>query len=432
MQLAQLPFDCGGQFQADPLGCLQQIAQHGDVVAFERYRVPHLFLNHPELIHAVLVEHAEHFQRTEHTRQSLGYFLGNGLLVSDGAFHRAQRQRLQPAFYHQQIARYAAQMIAHVQRALDALPHDTPHDVHKAMMKLTLGIVTDALFGVDAQEILGPIEKLSQAIAEAQRSEWSLYSLIPGCARTRYVPLWNVRYSIRWMIERRRAAQQPRDDLLDLLLRATEGDAPAMTDEQVRDEIITLFVAGHESSSMTLTWALLMLAQHPDVQAQLRAEAQRVFSDRGPRPEDYPQLRYAQMVVRETTRLFPTAWILFLRLASADLDLHGLPVRQGTHVMISPFILHRDPRFYPQPERFLPERFAEGAEAARPRATYLAFGNGPRICIGQHFAMQEATFALASLAQRFHILPDPDYQLALVPDTVLRPHNPVLLRFVPV
>lgn len=422
--------DCGELFQRDPLGFLQRMAaEHGDQVAFDLYGAPHVFVNAPELIHAVLVDRADKFRRTEHTRQSLGKFLGNGLLVSDGDVHRRQRQRLQPAFYHQQLARYAAQMIAHVERAIATWQSDALCDVHHAMMRLTLGIVTDVLFSADATSILSDMEQLSQAITASQGREW-----LPPDERLIHdqaadAILERINQHIARLIAARRAESTPRSDLLDLLIRATEGESPLMTDQQARDEIITLFTAGHESTAMTLTWALLMTAMHGDVQATLRAEADRVFGERTPQPEDYPQLRYAQMVLRETTRLYPTAWILFLRLLSEDLTLNGLNLPAGTTVIISPFVLQRDPRFYPQPERFDPQRFAEGWEKARPRSSYLAFGGGQRVCIGQHFALQEATFTLARLVQRFNISAEPDYVLELAPLTVLQPRHAVRLHF---
>lgn len=430
MQLTRLATDCGTAFQADPLGFLQRLAaEHGDLVAFDLHGTPHLLINDPELIHAVLVEHAAKFRRTDHTRQSLGRFLGNSILVSDGDFHRKQRQRLQPAFYHQQLVRYAGQMIAHVQQALATWQTDAPCDVHHAMLRLTLGIVTDVLFGTDANAILSDMEKLSEAISASQGREW-----LPPAERLRadqadQALLERIDKHIARLIAARRAAEVPRGDLLDLLIRATESDL--MTDEQARDEIITLFIAGHESTSMTLTWALLMTALHSDVQIKLREEALRVFGERPVAPEDFPQLRYTQMVLRETTRLYPTAWILFLRLLTEDLTLGGLPLHTGTTVIISPFVVQRDPRFYPQPERFDPERFAEGWERARPRFTYLAFGGGERVCIGQHFALQEATFTLASLVRHFDILPEPDYRIELAPLTVLQPRRAVRLRFLP-
>lgn len=430
MQLTRLATDCGAAFQSDPLAFLARLAaEHGDVVAFDLHGAPHLFINEPELIHAVLVEHAAKFQRTDHTRQSLGRFLGNGLLVSDGAFHRQQRQRVQPAFYHQQLMRYAAQMIAHVERAIANWQTDPPCDVHRAMLHLTLGIVTDVLFGADASDIIEDMERLSKAISASQGREWLPPAERLSADQAEQALLERIDARIARLIADRRAAESPHGDLLDLLVRATE--AAEMTDQQARDEIITLFTAGHESTAMTLTWALLMTALHSDVQAQLRAEALRVFGGRAPQPEDYPQLRYAQMVLRETTRLYPTAWILFLRLLSEDLRLGGLPLRAGMTVVISPFVLQRDPRFYPQPERFDPQRFAEGWERARPRFTYLAFGGGERVCIGQHFALQEATFTLASLVRHFEILPQPDYRLELAPLTVLQPRDPVYLRFAP-
>ncbi|MDW8299565.1 MAG: cytochrome P450 [Anaerolineae bacterium] len=429
MQLTRIANDCGTAFQSDPLSFLQHAAAHSDVVAFDLHGVPHLFINDPELIHAVLVEHASKFQRTEYTRQSLSKFLGNSVLVVDGDSHRKQRQRLQPAFYHQQLARYAVQMVAHVQRAIANWQTDTPCDVHHAVLRLTLGIVTDVLFGTDAADILDDMEKLTQAISASQGREWLPSAERLAAEQADQALLERLNQRIARLIAERRAAESPRGDLLDLLVRATE-DA-MMTDQQARDEIITLFVAGHESTSMTLTWALLMTALHSDVQAKLRAEALRVFGERALQPEDYPQLRYTQMVLRETTRLYPTAWILFLRLLNEDLVLHGLPLRQGTTVIISPFVTQRDPRFYPQPERFDPERFAEGWEKARPRFTYLAFGGGERVCIGQHFALQEATFTLASLVRHFNILPEPDYRIEPVPLTLLQPRHPVRLRFVP-
>ncbi len=430
MQPTRLAVDCGTAFQGDPLTFLRRAAaEHGDLVAFDLHGAPHLLINDPDLIHAVLVEHAAKFQRTDHTRQSLGRFLGNGLLVSDGALHRQQRQRLQPAFYHQQLVRYAAQMIAHVQRTIANWQTDAPCDVHRAMLHLTLGIVTDVLFGTDASDIAADMEKLSEAISASQGREWLPSGERLRAERADQVLLERINRRIMRLIAQGRAAESPPGNLLDLLVRATE-DAQ-MTDQQARDEIITLFTAGHESTAMTLTWALLMTALHGDVQARLHAEASHIFGERSPQPEDYPRLRYTQMVLRETTRLYPTAWILFLRLLTEDLTLRGVPLRAGTTVIISPFVLQRDSRFYVQPDRFEPERFAEGWERTRPRFAYLAFGGGERICIGQHFALQEATFTLASLVQRFNILPEPGYRIELMPLTVLQPRRAVRLRFLP-
>lgn len=430
MHLERISADCGEAFQRDPLGFLQRLAaEHGSAVAFDLHGAPHVFIRDPELIHAVLVEHAAKFRRTEYTRRSLGKFLGEGLLLSEGELHRRQRSRLQPAFHPQQLARYATPMIARLEQALADWPTETPLDVHRAMTRLTLGVVAEVLFGADADEMMSDMEQLSQAISASQAREWLPPSEREAADQADKALIERLDRRVARLLAERRAAPVGRGDLLDQL--ALDVEAARMSERQARDEIITLFVAGHESTAMTLTWALLMTALHAEVQARLREEAHRVFGARAPRPEDHPDLRYAQMVLRETTRLYPTAWILFLRLLVEDLCLGRLPMRAGTTVIISPFVVHRDARFYPQPERFDPERFAEGWDKRRPRMSYLAFGGGERVCIGQHFALQEATFVLARLVHRFEVVPEPGYRIELVPSTVLRPRRPVYLRFLP-
>jgi cytochrome P450 len=434
MSMPTVRYDAGADFQADPLAFLTHLARdYGDYVAFARHGQPHMFINDPEGVHQVLVEQAGSFRRSEYTRLSLGHFLGDSVLTVDGDQHRHQRRLLQPAFHHQHIRRYADTMVTHINMLADRLQPGCKYDILREMSGLTLGIVTEVLFGQSANDALEDMLTLIDVMADSQAQEW-----LPVGSRAREQAaaradrtLAAINQRIMALIAQRRndARRDPEHgDLLDLLVNTRDDDGAPLPDKHIRDEVITLFAAGFESTSMTMTWAWLLLAQNPYIAARLAAE---LDAHIGPRPitaADLPNLRYATMIFRETTRQRPTAWILFMRAVADDVTVNGHMIPKGTQVVISPFVMQHDSRYYPDPEAFEPENFAEGWEKNRTRFTYLSFGGGPRVCIGQQFVVTEASYIIGALAQRYTFAIAPDYQVVIQPETMLRPRDTVFLE----
>jgi cytochrome P450 len=413
--------------RADTLGFMTRSAREmGDVVLFRFGPMRALLLAHPELVEDVLVTHRHTFVKNRATRL-IGRVTGNGLVVSEGDFWRRQRRLIQPAFHHGRIAGYADTMVGFTDRMLGSWRDGEVRDVHEEMMHLTLEIVSKTLFDADVSrhdeaEVGAAVKVAVECLNEVLNS---LLFFVPERFPTpTNVRLWravrrldDVLYRI---IREHRAAGVDRGDLLSTLLRAgDEDDGSHMTDRQVRDEAMTLFLAGHETTSIALSWAWYLLSQHPEVEARVHAELDSVLSGRVPTAADVPSLPFVGMVMTEALRLYPPALALG-REAVADCELGGYRVRKGTNVILSQWVVHRDPRWFEEPEAFRPERW-EGDLARRiPRFAYFPFGGGQRHCIGSSFATMEATLLLATIAQRF--------RLRLVPGHPVEPQAALTLR----
>jgi cytochrome P450 len=414
------------EFSRDRLGVLiRWHRQYGDMVWARFGPRPILFVNHPDLVEQVLVVQNRKF--IKHFRlRSLKRTLGNGLLTSEGEFWRSQRKLAQPAFHRDRISAYARVMVDFTERMLQAWEDGQVRDIQDDMMRLTLEIVAKTLF--DAQ--------IGSDSAEASAAMKTLMKAFP--ARTGsliHVPDWiptplNLRVEraarrldrlILSIIAERRRSGEDRGDLLSLLLHAQDEESGRrMSDHQLRDEVMTLFMAGHETTANTLAWVWYLLANHPESEAKLRAELDQVLGDRPPMIADFPRLRYAGMVVTEALRVYPTVWMLG-REAIEPVELGGYRVPVGTTVFMSQWVIHRDGRWFEEPEVFRPERWANGLQEKIPHYAYFPFGGGPRICMGNNFALMEATLLLATIARRFRLKLSPDAVVTPLPTITLRP-----------
>jgi cytochrome P450 len=413
------------EFAADRLGTLARWArEYGDIVSarFGPRRI--IFLNHPELVEEVLVHQNRKFIKHYRLRQAK-MTLGEGLLTSEGEFWRAQRKLMQPAFHRERIAGFADLMVAFTERLIATWEEGQTRDLHTDMMRLTLEIVAMALFGAElngeSAEVGAAMETLMHnfAVSTAQPFIIPRWLPIPSNLRSAAAVRRLDRVLFR-IIARRRQSHDERGDLLSMLLHARDEESGRrMTDRQLRDECMTLFLAGHETTANALSWAWYLLSQHPNTEARLHDEVQRVLAGRAPTIADLSQLPYTESVVNEALRLFPPAWMPG-RESTEPLELGGYPIARGTTVFMTTWVIHRDPRWFDDADTFRPERWANGLLQRIPRYAYYPFGGGPRICIGNSFALMEATLVLATIAQK--------YRLSLAPDAVVTPLPSMTLR----
>jgi cytochrome P450 len=399
---------------------------YGDVVYFRLAHIPVYSLVHPRDIEYVLVKNAANFTKSA-DYGALRRIVGNGLLTSEGAFWRRQRSLIQPAFHRESILHYAPVMTGATTRMLDTWQDNEPRDIHKEMMRLTLEIVAQCLYSADvsgsADRVGHALEVVTSGFGKAAGRALLLPFYIPD-------PMaWRERRAIRELnqiidgiIQQRRTSGRPHRDLLDTLLQARDADGEPMSDAQLRDEVMTLFLAGHETTALALSWACFLLGMNPQVESMLVEELRVVLGGRTPALEDLPRLRYTEMVVKEVMRLYPPVWGVGRR-AIAECEIGGYRVKAGANIFILQWLTQRDARFFPDPERFDPERWREDPIRAGlvPRYAYFPFGGGPRVCVGAAFAMVEATLLLATIYQRYHleIMPDPPVQA--FPSVTLRP-----------
>jgi cytochrome P450 len=354
-------------------------------------------------------------------------------LTSEGDFWLRQRRLIQPAFGRERIAGYAPVMVELTDRLTAGWRDGETRDLHADMTRLTLEIIARAMFGADVSEqavVVGEaVAVLAEALVRRFQSVLRLPPVIPTPANLRRLRCARQIDAILYdIIEKRRAAKEVGDDLLGILIRACdEDDGSRMTDQQLRDEAITLFLAGHDTTALTLTWGLYLLARHPEVARALERELDEVLAGRAPTAADLPRLRYTDMVVHEVLRLYPSAYVVG-REAIDACELGGYRVPAGGTLLMSQWAVHRDPRWYDEPERFWPERWADGLERRLPKCAYFPFGGGPRVCIGNHFALMEAVLVLASVARHWRVsVPAGEPPVRPRPLITLRPAGPVRL-----
>jgi cytochrome P450 len=399
--------------------------EHGDMVKLRFAHRTIYLVCHPDWIEEVLVTHSKHF--TKHFALRLNpVILGNGLLTSEGDFWLRQRRLIQPVFNRSRILGYASAMIEAAQRLLATWRPGEQRDMHAEMMRVTLDIAAKTLFGAEvgdaAQTIAHALEVAQRNFLERFNSIMPLPMWIPTPANRRMrravQQLDDVIYRI---IRQRRAQPSDRGDLLSLLLHArAEDDGSAMTDKQLRDEAMTLFLAGHETTALTLSWAWYLLAQNPDAEQKLWAELDAVLAGRTPSVEDWPRLKFTEMIALESMRLYPPAYLVG-REAIVDCAIGGYAVPRGTTLMMPQWVVQRDPRFFDEPDAFRPERWGEERIKSLPKFAYFPFGGGPRVCIGQQFAMMELVLILATIAQKFRFRMQPGATVTPLAFFTLRP-----------
>jgi cytochrome P450 len=388
------------------------------------------FVNEPSAIKHILLDNAANYHKTEITRRLLEPGLGRGLLTSEDETWRRHRRIMAPAFDHRSIVGYAPIMTEIAERLVaewDSRPQGTALDVAAAMMHATLHIISRTMFSSDSDDIVDIVEKGVERYQAEVR---------PGLADLLELPVWLSRLGSAHHPERiftefdraidrllaareRDPASQPKDLLARLIAARDEETGGGMSAEEVRNQVVTIFMAGHETTAQALTWTWYLLSQHPAVEAKLHAELGAVLGGRTPRHEQLGQLPYTRMVIEEAMRLYPPAHTLS-RTAMGEDEVLGRRIPKGAQIMIVPWLLHRNPRLWQDPERFDPERFAPDRAASRLRFAYIPFGAGPRICIGAAFAMAEAMLILTTVAQR--------YRLRLKPGFPVEPQGLITLR----
>ncbi len=418
------------EFDRNPLSFLTRCArQYGDVVYLSAPFLSFYLINRPDLIEYALVTNNRNFIKDKGLRmRSARRLFGNGLLTSDGDFWIRQRRLTAPAFHREQVAGYGEVMVACTERMIETWHSGQSRDIHQDVMRLTLEIVAETLFGIDASREAREVGEAMDVVARQFASQATFIGVLdflptPGYRRFERA-VTRLDEIIYRVIQQRRSSGSKRNDLLSLLLEAQDEDGSRMTDQQLRDEVMTLFLAGHETTALALSWTWYLLAQHPAVERKLTAELQEALSGRAPTVDDLPQLRFTAMVVKEAMRLYPPAWMIG-REALDDCEIGGYRVPGGAQVAMSQWVMHRDPRYFDRAEEFAPERWASEEIKTLPRYAYFPFGGGPRLCIGNSFAMMEATLILATIAQRFHLALAPGHKVTLLPSITLRPKDGV-------
>jgi len=417
-------------FRRDPIAFLMSAAREfGDIGHFKAGSQHYFLVNDPEHIKDILVTHHAYFKKGRGLERAKA-MLGNGLLTSEGEFHHRQRRLAQPAFHRDRVARYAEIMVNYADRMQRERWRDgETFDIAREMMHLTLAIVGKTLFDTETE---AEAERVRQALSETMK-RFNRFMLpfaefldrLPLPGNRHYHQARNVLDSIVYrIIDERRRSGQDRGDLLSMLLAAQdeESDGGQMTDAQLRDEAITIFLAGHETTANALTWTWYLLSEHPEIEARLHDELDTALHGRTPGVDDVPRLRYTEMVVTESIRLYPPAWIMGRR-ALKDYRLASYIVPAGSIVIMSPYVMQHDARYFPDPTRFDPDRWTPEARASRPQFSYFPFGGGPRRCIGEGFAWMEAIMVLATLAQKWRLRHIPDHPVALQPVITLRPKH---------
>lgn len=415
-------------FQADPPGFLLQTAQtQGDVSCFRLGPAYIYLVNHPDYIHQIFVEETDNFYKSSFAKRSLGKLLGNGLVLSDGSFWKRQRKLAQPAFHHKRIAAYASAMVENTIDAINQWEDGAAYRIDLEMAQLALTIMSKTIFNLDSlegtNEATAAISTLQGVLAKKLLSAILIPEWLPTStnriANQSIAKLDKIIYSI--INERRQSGVDKGDIVSMLLLARDEETGEQMSDQQLRDELLTLFIAGHETTANLLTWTWYLISQHPEVEAKLQAELETVLNGRTPTFQDLAALKYNEMVIKEVLRLYPPAWII-VRQPVEDATVGGYVIKKGTTVFVSPYAIQHDPRYYPEPERFNPERFAPGYEEKIPNYAYIPFSGGQRICIGNSLAMMEARLIVATIMQRFRLSYETEYPvkskalLTLVPD----------------
>ena len=424
---ARYPFQFLVEIARNPLAMMIAMARDYGDIAHYKIGPQHLFLfNHPDLIRDVLVTNQKNFHKSRGLERAKR-LLGNGLLTSEDEFHLRQRRLAQPAFHRQRIEAYATTMVDFAERTRSSWADGRTLDMHTEMMRLTLGIVAKTLFDADVDSEASEIGAAMTTAFESFN-----YAMLPFTEYLEKLPIPAVRRfnaardrldrTIFRMIGERRASGKDRGDLLSMLLLAqdTEGDGTGMSDMQLRDEALTIFLAGHETTANALTWTWYLLSQHPEAEARLHSEIDSALGGRHPTFEDLQKLPYTRMVLSESMRLYPPAWAIGRR-ALKSFNAREYEVPAGSVVLMSQYIVHRGERFFPEPERFDPERWTPEAQSQRPKFSYFPFGGGARVCIGEQFAWMEGILLLATIAQQWQMRLVPGHTVDLQPLITLRP-----------
>ena len=416
-------------YARNPLRWLRSLRdEYGDVAEVRMAGRSWFIVSHPDDIEKVLVKHGKDMFRDAYTDR-LQRTLGLGLLTSEGDLWKRQRKLMAQAFTPRRIGSYAETMSAVTDLGAH-WPEGSVVDLHAEMSRLTMEVVAAVLFGtgIGAEEVrtvAEAMEVVNGFYANSLEAVFNVPEWVPTPRnREMNVAIKRIDSLLFDIIAERRRSLEKHDDLLGTLLAAADDDGSAMTDRQLRDEAITLFLAGHETTALTLAYTLMLLGKYPEVAKRLRAEVDSVLGGRLPTAEDAKDLVYIRQVLDEAMRLYPPAWTTG-REAKVDLEIRGFTVPAGSQILTAQWLVHRDPRFFPDPEAFDPDRFEKSRAKKLPKYAFFPFGGGPRVCIGNHFAMMEAILMLAIVTQRYHFELLPDQPLELAPSVTLRPKRGV-------
>jgi len=435
---------CLPEFRRDILGFLLDCAKkYGDVVKLPygfagilikgRQGAAAYLLGSPDDIKHVLVIRQSNYQRL--WVPAAKRVFGQGLLTSEDPLHLKQRRMMQPSFHHHRIATYADTMIDKTEQLFKIWQDGTTVDVAREMMGLTLAIICKTLFSMDLTE---EVRHLTEAVTVGQHHITLQYRSLVALFTPNFLPTrrnllfrrsgQELDRTIYDMIHARRNSGEQSNDLLSMLLNARDEEGNTMTDQQVRDEAMTLFLAGHDTTANALAWTWYLLSQHPEVETRLLAELKEVLDGRMPSSADVSKLVYTGMIFSEAMRLYPPAYILVRTALHDDILPSGVAIPEGSDIFMCQYVVHRNPRYFPNPDRFDPERFKPVAEQKRPDYAYFPFGGGSRMCIGEPFARMEGILLTAAIAQRFKMTLTPGQTIVPEPLVTLRPRNGILMR----
>jgi cytochrome P450 len=411
----------------------QWAQQYGDIVHYRFFSLPVYLLVNPQHIEQVLVGKAGKLGKGMLARLNSELF-GKGLLTSDGDFWLRQRRLSSPAFHGESIVRYAEITVEEAVRMLAGWKDGDSRNVHNDMMNVALLVVLRSLFGGELGDRTRVIEQALDVIMRGSSGIHTVlaYLRIPTPTRTRYLRAVRQLDAIVFDLISRGREKIKEDasgvkSLLTLLLQAQDEEGSIITDEQLRDEVITLLLAGHETTALTLSWTWYLLAQHPDIEKRLHEELHGTLRGRLPTASDLAKLPYTEKVIREALRLYPPAWRIG-RTTGEPLKVGDYVLPTGANILMSQWVTHRDERWFPNAEHFNPDRWDAESMAKLPRLAYFPFGGGPRVCIGAGFAMMEATLLLAVIAQRFRMRLVPGQQIEPLPSITLRPKNGIYVE----
>lgn len=417
------------EFQADPLAFLKKASGYGEVAKIRFGPFQNVYLiSDPDMIKQVLVTKQKYFVKSKDFH-ALKTIIGEGLLTSEKKTHMRQRRLIQPAFKRSHINNYGQDMIDITVDYLSKWEDGEERSITQDMMDITLGIISKTMFSMDFKEgysIVGePIETAMRMAVKRMRTLLNLPLWVPTKRNLEYKEAIDELNAVLYnIIEKRRQDNEKHEDMLGILMDARdEEDGVGMTDTQVRDELMTIFLAGHETTANALSWTLYLLSQHPEVQKKLFDEIDSVVGSRNPVPEDFMKLPYTQNIIWESMRIYPPAFVIG-READEDVEIGGYHFKEGDTIMVSQYVMHHKPEYFPNPESFCPERFENDFVKTIPSYAYFPFGGGPRVCIGNHFAMMESVLVLATISRCFKVKLAPDHRPVIpYPSITLRPRG---------
>ena len=407
----------------DPLGYLTRAARkHGDVVHIKIGRKSDFLLNHPDLVRAALLDH-ENLRRCVH--RPLRRVLGKGLLTCRGERHKKQRALLQPMFTRERIVALGDVMVGEITRRTDRWCEGATLDMAPEMLELAISIAGKALFDVDFSSKAAGLRDALVTVLQATRfnnlavASKQFEKLSLPIHRRFARAAEKLETEIRAIIAERQKGASEGPDLLSIMVRLQKQSRKGLTEQKIRDQILTFLMVGHETTATALMWTWYLLSENPEVATKLYSEVDHVLGDRLPSGQDCDRLPYTRMVFAESMRLYPPVWLLTRR-AVRDVKINGFVIRSGSYVHLSPFVMHRDPRYFPKPERFDPERWTPEAVAARPKFSYFPFGGGSLQCIGEGFGWMQGVLTIATLARRWQMRLVPGHRIELGPHITLR------------